>query len=166
MFLCTMSCSFVLVMFRFSDAVEDFKKAHAKMRSNVIDFTQLGCRYKFFAFEVHVYLLSYLKYLLYQLRNKMTRGFFVSAAIQLRYSLFKAKRSTERPWFPHSSTQGQGWAETRDHYASHCSSWRKWKMTSRFSECDCAWRHWPRYRLRSVDRSLYWHPPSLCWRHI
>ena len=41
-----------LVYYRYAEAAEDFKKSHSKMRANVIDFTQLGCRFKFFAFEV------------------------------------------------------------------------------------------------------------------
>ena len=40
------------VYYRYAEAAEDFQKSHSKMRANVIDFTQLGCRFKFFAFEV------------------------------------------------------------------------------------------------------------------
>ena len=39
--------------FRLEDAVSDFATSHTKLRGkNVIDYNQLGCRYKFYAFEV------------------------------------------------------------------------------------------------------------------
>lgn len=38
---------------RFEDAAKDFETAHKKLRGkNIIDYNQLGCRYKFYAFEV------------------------------------------------------------------------------------------------------------------